>query len=115
MRQGPRPRGQPWTPEDDAQLLALLESKLDRMLIARKLKRTVKAINTRKVKLKPQGRALTDEPSLPRFMIRQGAKGLMVWDRQRKGPAMYNGQQAIGLTEYQANEIKLQLSRFYAE
>jgi len=96
-------------------LLALLESKLDRMLIARKLKRTVKAINTRKVKLKSQGRTLTDAPSLPRFTIRQGTRGLMVWDRQRKGPAMYNGTQAIGLTEHQANEIKTQLTRYYAE
>jgi len=61
------------------------------------------------------GRALTDEPSLPRFMIRQGNRGLMVWDRQRKGPAMYNGHLAIGLTELQANEIKVQLSRYYAE
>jgi hypothetical protein len=46
MRTGPRPKGPPWTPEDDAKLLALLESKMDRILIARKLKRTVKAINS---------------------------------------------------------------------
>jgi hypothetical protein len=39
----------------------------------------------------------------------------MVWDRQRKGPAMYNGHQAIGLTEFQANEIKVQLTRYHAE
>ena len=47
MRQGPRPIGRPWTPEEDAQLLALLESKMDRDLIARKLKRTVNAISRR--------------------------------------------------------------------
>jgi hypothetical protein len=115
MRRGPRPRGQAWTPEEDAELLALIESKVERALIARKFKRTVKAINMRKVKLEQQGRTLTDEPSLPRFMIRQGAKGHMVWDRQRKGPAMYNGHVAIGLTELQANEIKVQLTRYYAE
>jgi hypothetical protein len=59
--------------------------------------------------------SLMDKPSLPRFMIRQGNRGLMVWDRRRKGPAMYNGSQAIGLTQYQANEIKDQLTRYHAE
>jgi predicted outer membrane protein len=44
MKLGPRPNGRPWTPQEDAQLLALLESKMDRDLIARKLKRTVTAI-----------------------------------------------------------------------
>ncbi len=47
MKLGPRPKGQPWTPADDAQLLALLDSKMDRALIARKLKRTVPAIGKR--------------------------------------------------------------------
>jgi len=47
MKQGPRPINRPWTPEEDAQLLALLESKMERPLIARKLKRTVVAITIR--------------------------------------------------------------------
>jgi hypothetical protein len=47
MKPGPRPSGRPWTPEEDAQLLALLESKMDRPSIARKLKRTVVAITIR--------------------------------------------------------------------
>ena len=47
MKRGPRPVGRPWLPEEDAQLLALLESKMERALIARKLKRTVGAITTR--------------------------------------------------------------------
>jgi hypothetical protein len=47
MKLGPRPNGRPWTPEQDAQLLALLESKMDRDLIAKKLKRTVNAISRR--------------------------------------------------------------------
>jgi hypothetical protein len=34
-------------PQDDAQLLASLESKMDRDLIARKLKRTVLAVSGR--------------------------------------------------------------------
>jgi hypothetical protein len=41
MKHGPRPAGRPWTPAEDAQLLALIDSKMDRPLIARKLKRTV--------------------------------------------------------------------------
>jgi hypothetical protein len=52
MKLGPRPKGRPWTPAEDAQLLALLDSKMDRALIARKLKRTVSAISTRKNTLK---------------------------------------------------------------
>jgi hypothetical protein len=40
MKLGPRPKGRPWTPAEDAQLLALFDSKMDRALIARKLKRT---------------------------------------------------------------------------
>jgi hypothetical protein len=45
---GPRPAGQRWTPAEDAQLLALLDSKTDRALIARKLKRTESAIAKRR-------------------------------------------------------------------
>jgi len=52
MRTGPRPTGRPRTPEDDAQLLALLEAKMDRILIARKLNRSVKPISSRKSDLK---------------------------------------------------------------
>jgi hypothetical protein len=47
MKLGPRPNGRPWTPTEDAQLLALLNSGMDRPLIALKLKRTVVAITTR--------------------------------------------------------------------
>jgi hypothetical protein len=47
MKLGPRPNGRPWTPAEDAQLLALLNSKMDRPSIALKLKRTVTAITTR--------------------------------------------------------------------
>jgi hypothetical protein len=45
---GPRPAGQRWTPAEDAQLLAALDSKTDRASIARKLKRTVSAIAKRR-------------------------------------------------------------------
>jgi hypothetical protein len=56
MRRGPRPIGRPWTPTDEAQLLALLESKMERALIARKLKRTVTAITARLKVLKDRDR-----------------------------------------------------------
>jgi hypothetical protein len=39
--------GQAWTPADDAQLLTLLDSKMDRALIAWNLKRTVSAVSKR--------------------------------------------------------------------
>jgi hypothetical protein len=48
MNLGPRPAGQPWTPAEDTQLLALLDSKMERAMIARKLKRTVSAIAKRR-------------------------------------------------------------------
>jgi hypothetical protein len=48
MRLGPRPASKPWTPAQDAQLLALTDSKMDRDSIARKLKRTVPAITKRR-------------------------------------------------------------------
>jgi hypothetical protein len=47
MKTGPRPKGRLWTPEEDAKLLLLLNSKIDRPSIARKLKRTVSAIHAR--------------------------------------------------------------------
>jgi hypothetical protein len=48
-----------------------------------------------------------------RFMIRQGQRGLMVWDREAKGPAKIDGRQAVGLTEQQAADIKTELTQFY--
>jgi hypothetical protein len=48
MRLGPRAPSRPWTPADDAQLLTLLDSKMDRALIAWNLKRTVSAISKRR-------------------------------------------------------------------
>jgi hypothetical protein len=48
MKLGPHPKGRPWTSAEDAQILALLASKLDKVLIGRKLKRTVSAIHSRK-------------------------------------------------------------------
>ena len=43
-----------------------------------------------------------------RFVIRRAAPArFMVWDRESKGPAMFNGLPAVGLTEAQAAEIKI--------
>ena len=70
MKLGPRPINRPWTPEEDAQLLALLESKMERPLIARKLKRTVVAINIRLMVLRAKAkrterRLIEPTPELP--------------------------------------------------
>jgi hypothetical protein len=48
MKLGPRTASRPWTPVDEAQLLTLLDSKMDRALIAWNLKRTVSAISKRR-------------------------------------------------------------------
>ena len=46
---GPRAASyQSWTPAEDAQLLALTDSKIDRASVARRLKRTVSAISKRR-------------------------------------------------------------------
>jgi hypothetical protein len=56
---------------------------------------------------------MSDKLSPPRFMVRKGTRGFMVWDRDRKGPATFNGYPATDLTEEQANEIKTQLSEIF--
>jgi hypothetical protein len=52
MRKGPVAQGRLWTPADDSHLLTLLAFNLDKVLIARKLKRTVSAVTKRKSLLK---------------------------------------------------------------
>jgi hypothetical protein len=47
MRRGPRPTGERWTAEDEALLQAMLDAKVDLYLIARKLKRSRLAIQSR--------------------------------------------------------------------
>jgi hypothetical protein len=46
---------------------------------------------------------------LSRFLVRQGAKGWMVYDRQRKGPAMVGTSPAVNLTKEQADRIERML------
>jgi hypothetical protein len=50
MKLGPRPAGNitRWTPADDERLLALIASKMNNALIARKLKRSLQAVSKRK-------------------------------------------------------------------
>ena len=45
----------------------------------------------------------------PRFLVRQGSKGWMVYDRQRKGPAMVGVYPAVNLTKEKAVEIEQRL------
>jgi broad specificity phosphatase PhoE len=54
---------------------------------------------------------MTDEPHLPRFLVRHGATNWMVWDRQTKGPAKYQDNPAVGLAEKQAREMADELTR----
>jgi hypothetical protein len=55
---------------------------------------------------------MTDEPHLPRFLVRRGAKrGWMVWDRHAKGPAEYQGHLVVELLEEQARKIRNELTK----
>lgn len=48
-----------------------------------------------------------DNASPPsRFLVRQGSKGWMVYDRQRRGPAMIGTGLAVNLTKEQAEHIE---------
>jgi DNA-binding NarL/FixJ family response regulator len=49
---GPRPDRQPWTPEDNKRLLELLEAGMSAPEIAKKLKRPVGSVISRKHRLK---------------------------------------------------------------
>jgi hypothetical protein len=60
-------------------------------------------INTRGMK----ERDTASPPS--RFLVRQGTKGWMVYDRQRRGPAMIGTSLAVDLTKEQANRIERML------
>ena len=50
-------------------------------------------------------RQMSDDVSpRSRFLVRKGCKGWMVYDRQRKGPAMVGTDLAVNLTKEQANQ-----------
>jgi hypothetical protein len=52
---------------------------------------------------------MSDKPSAPRFLVRQGCKGWMVYDRQRKGPALVGTNPAANLTKEEADRIQRSL------
>ncbi|WP_245286966.1 hypothetical protein [Bradyrhizobium sp. Tv2a-2] len=51
-----------------------------------------------------------NSPPAPRFLVRQGSKGWMVCDRERKAPALVGTNPAVNLTREQANQIELRLA-----
>ena len=46
----------------------------------------------------------------PRYLVREGCKGWMVYDRERKGPAMIGTNPAVDLTRERANHIAQSLT-----
>jgi hypothetical protein len=53
---------------------------------------------------------MTDqEPAPPRYLVREGCKGWMVYDRQRKGPALVGTNPAANLTKEEADRIQRSL------
>jgi hypothetical protein len=51
-----------------------------------------------------------DKASSPsRFLVRQGTKGWMIYDRQRRGPALVGINLAVDLTKEEANRIERML------
>jgi hypothetical protein len=56
MKLGSRFRGRPWTPAEDAELLSSVASKTKSFLIARKLGRTIVAVNDRVRALEAKGK-----------------------------------------------------------
>jgi hypothetical protein len=58
----------------------------------------------------PKQLIMSEQASVPsRFLVRQGGNGWMVYDRQRKGPAMLGTSLAANLMKEQADDIKLLL------
>jgi hypothetical protein len=51
-----------------------------------------------------------EAPSAPRFLVRQGGKGWMVYDRERKGPALVGTNPAANLTKEEAEHIQRELA-----
>jgi hypothetical protein len=45
----------------------------------------------------------------PRFLVRQGTKGWMVYDRQRRGPAIVRTKEAVNLTKAEAGSVERML------
>ena len=53
-----------------------------------------------------ESKQMTDKESAPpRYMVREGCKGWMVYDRQRKGPALVGTSPAVNLTRERASHV----------
>lgn len=83
---GPRPAGDPWTADDDQKLLTMIEAKTPVAVIARKLKRTVGAVQSRRSKLRRPARPATVEVASPTSGIFT-RRGLPLRDDGRHGDA----------------------------
>lgn len=60
--------------------------------------------------------ALTDKiPAQSRYFVRMGGKGWMVYDRERKGPALIGSYWAVSLTKERAEQILHSLTSSSAE
>ena len=57
---------------------------------------------------------MSQQQPATRFLVRQGIKGNMVWDRERRGPAQLGDRFLTGLPKEEAAELRDQLERFYA-
>ena len=49
---------------------------------------------------------MIDKPLLPRFLVRQGTRDSMVYDRYTHGPAKLGGAPAIGLPREEAIRLR---------
>jgi len=57
---------------------------------------------------------MSEDPRLPRFVVRRDARlNWMVWDRDTKGPAMFQGRFVTGLAEDHARVIRDELTKRY--
>lgn len=58
---------------------------------------------------------MTDtEPLQSRFFIRMGRRGWMVYDRERRGPALIGTDLAANLTKERAERVRRMLTSFRA-
>lgn len=49
---------------------------------------------------------MSDKPVPPRFLVRQGTKDFMVYDRETRGPAIRGRIPAIGLSREEADRLR---------
>jgi hypothetical protein len=87
-----------WTAEEENRLLDLIASGAPRAVIAKTLQRTEAAIEG-------------PNPLPARYLVRLATRGWMVWDRRNKGPAIFVGSLAAGLSKERAEAIKVELMR----